>query len=256
MTKEYFPHDYGARLSLRSIRKDFGLQGLGFYWCFVEILHEEGGYIKESDLDSIAYDLQVTPELCYAITHNYDLFTVKKGKIFSGRVLRNIKKREEISEARKKAANERWGARRAQETESQSKSEVQEQSEDEEDFSEGVNFYIEQVKTRCDKWHEEIKSKGTGGSFFFTSPAIIVKQRLTNLFDLIKTKQQQKINGQPIDTLEIMKTIVYFFTSEEKRMCLYNLIIEVDEKAASGEIKNKQNYLVSTLFNTAKMNGA
>ena len=45
MSKEYFPHDYGARLSLRGIRKDFGLQGLGFYWCFVEILHEEGGYI-------------------------------------------------------------------------------------------------------------------------------------------------------------------------------------------------------------------
>lgn len=44
MSKEYFPHDYGARLSLRGIRKDFGLQGLGFYWCFVEILHEEGGY--------------------------------------------------------------------------------------------------------------------------------------------------------------------------------------------------------------------
>ena len=47
----------------------------------------------EKDLDNIAYDLQVEPELCYAITHNYDLFTVKKGKICSERVLRNIKKR-------------------------------------------------------------------------------------------------------------------------------------------------------------------
>ena len=108
MSKEYFPHDYGARLSLRGIRKDFGLQGLGFYWCFVEILHEEGGYIMEKDLDNIAYDLQVEPELCYAITHNYDLFTVKKGKICSERVLRNIKKRAEISAARQKAARDRW----------------------------------------------------------------------------------------------------------------------------------------------------
>ena len=83
MTKEYFPHDYCARLSLRGIRKDYGLEGLGFYWCFVEMLHEEGGYIKEDELDNIAYDLQVNPELCRAVTHNYDLFTVKKGKIYS-----------------------------------------------------------------------------------------------------------------------------------------------------------------------------
>ena len=46
--KEYFPHDYGARSKLVDVRKDYGLEGLGFYWCVIEILHEEGGYIKES----------------------------------------------------------------------------------------------------------------------------------------------------------------------------------------------------------------
>ena len=90
MSNEYFPHDYGARLSLRAVRKDYGLQGVGFYWCFVEILHEEDGYIKESDIVNIAYDLQVDAEMCEAIIRNYDLFTIKKGKIFSDRVLRNI----------------------------------------------------------------------------------------------------------------------------------------------------------------------
>ena len=54
MSKEYFPHDFAARLSLRDVRKDFGMVGVGVYWCIVEILHEEGGYIKENDLAGIA----------------------------------------------------------------------------------------------------------------------------------------------------------------------------------------------------------
>lgn len=83
MAKEYFPHDYCARLTLREIRKDYGLEGLGFYWCFVEMLHEEGGYIKETELESIAYDLRVSIDLVQAVIRNYDLFVIKKGKISS-----------------------------------------------------------------------------------------------------------------------------------------------------------------------------
>lgn len=265
MSKEYFPHDYGARLSLRGIRKDFGLQGLGFYWCFVEILHEEGGYIKESDLDNIAYDLQVAPELCYAITHNYDLFTVKKGKICSERVLRNIKKRAEISAARQKAARDRWDNSPPPEEQKPEPLPVPVLPDDEaeersraadENFESGVEFYTDQVNMRCDMWEDELKEKGTSAFDLFSSPPAIIKPRLTSLFELIKGKRQQKINGQTVGTLEVMQAVVDFFTSDEKRWALYNLIIEVDEKAASGEIKNKQNYLVSALYNAAKMNGA
>lgn len=264
MSKEYFPHDYGARLSLRGIRKDFGLQGLGFYWCFVEILHEEGGYIKESDLDNIAYDLQVAPELCYAVTHNYDLFTVKKGKIFSERVLRNIKKRAEISAARKRAASERWSSQPPEEHEPEpppvpalhDDGEEERAQAADENFESGVEFYTDQINMRCDMWEDELKKKGTSAFDLFSSPPAIIKPRLTSLFELIKGKRQQKINGQTVGTLEVMQAVVDFFTSDDKRWALYNLIIEVDDKAASGEIKNKQNYLVSALYNAAKMNGA
>ena len=211
MSKEYFPHDYGARLSLRGIRKDLGLQGLGFYWCFVEILHEEGGYIKESDLDNIAYDLQVAPELCYAVTHNYDLFTVKKGKIFSERVLRNIKKRAEISAARKRAANERWGSPPPEEHEPEPppvpalpdvEAEERAQATDE-NFERGVEFYTDQINMRCDMWADELKKEGTSAFDLFSSPPAIIKPRLTSLFELIKGKRQQKINGQTVGTLEV-----------------------------------------------------
>lgn len=267
MSKEYFPHDYGARLSLRGIRKDFGLKGLGFYWCFVEILHEEGGYIKESDLDNIAYDLQVEPELCYAVTHNYDLFSVKKGKIFSERVLRNIKKRAEISAARKRAASERWSSpppeeheperaeRREAETTPEREPSLEEPSEEDDDFQKGVKFYYDCLERRTEIWLDEDAAEG-GTSALFSSPADNVRQKIENLFDLIKGKKYQKINGVDVKTLDVMQAIIGFFRNKDTRWQLYMLLYEVDEKAEKGEIKNKQNYLVSTLYNAAKMSGA
>ncbi len=57
--KQYFPHDYGARAKLADMRIDFGLEGVGFYWCLVEYLHEEGGSIKESRIKGIAYELRI-----------------------------------------------------------------------------------------------------------------------------------------------------------------------------------------------------
>lgn len=264
MSKEYFPHDYGARLRLRGIRKDFGLQGLGFYWCFVEILHEEGGYIKESDLDNIAYDLQVAPELCYAVTHNYDLFIVKKGKIFSERVLRNIKKRAEISAARKRAASERWSSQSPEEhvpeplpvPDLSDEYEEDRKREEDENFKRGVEFYTDQINMRCNMWVDQLKEKGVDAFDLFTSPPEIIRPRILGLFDLIKGKRQQIINGQTVETLEVMEAVVDFFRGDDKQWVLYNLIIDVDDKAARGEIKNKQNYLVSALYNAAKMNGA
>lgn len=266
MSKEYFPHDYGARLSLRGIRKDFGLQGLGFYWCFVEILHEEGGYIMEKDLDNIAYDLQVAPELCYAVTHNYDLFTVKKGKIFSERVLRNIKKRAEISAARKRAASERWGSPSPEEHESEhaekhgaetvSERELSaEETAEEDDFQKGVKFYYDYLERQVEIWLDEDTAEG-GTVALLSSPADNVRQKIENLFDLIKGKKYQKINGVDVKTLDVMQAIVSFFRNKDTRWQLYMLLYEVDEKAEKGEIKNKQNYLVSALYNAAKMNGA
>lgn len=266
MSKEYFPHDYGARLSLRGIRKDFGLQGLGFYWCFVEILHEEGGYIKENDLDNIAYDLQVEPELCYAVTHNYGLFSVKKGKIFSERVLRNIKKRAEISAARKRAASERWGSPPPKEHEPEHVERYEaetvperelsaEETAEEDDFQKGVKFYYDCLERQAEIWLDEDAAEG-GTSALFSSPADNVRQKIENLFDLIKGKKCQKINGVEVKTLDVMQAIIGFFRNKDTRWQLYMLLYEVDEKAEKGEIKNKQNYLVSALYNAAKMSGA
>lgn len=203
MQKEYFPHDYGARLSLRGIRKDFGLQGLGFYWCFVEILHEEGGYIKESDLDNIAYDLQVAPELCYAVTHNYDLFTVKKGKIFSERVLRNIKKRAEISAARKRAASERWGSPPPEEHEPEPPpalpdDEAEERKrEADENFESGVEFYTDQINMRCDMWEDELEKREQARLTSFPRRPQSLSRGLRACLSSLRESVSRKSTGRP-----------------------------------------------------------
>lgn len=263
MSKEYFPHDYGARVSLRGIRKDYGLQGVGFYWCFVEMLHEEGGYIKEDDLENIAYDLQVEPELCRAITHNYDLFVVKKGKIYSDRVLRNIKKRAEISAARKTAANQRWSQSEKECDEpppvaSSERVETENEISDEEqeNFEDGVKFYKEQLQMRLAQWDEEELKKYEHDTFaLLNSPVNEIRCLLENVFDMVKGKRTQRINGQSVDTLEFMKAIMCLFRDDASRTSLLNVIGEVNEKVARGEVKNKQNYLISALYNTAKLIG-
>ena len=89
--QDYFSHDYHARDHLRDVRKDFGLEGYGLYWCIVEILHEQGGSIKETDIAPIAYDLRADEDMLKAILYNYGMFQVKKGYVYSERVIDNLK---------------------------------------------------------------------------------------------------------------------------------------------------------------------
>ena len=78
---------------------------------------------------------------------------------------------------------------------------------------------------------------------------------LENLFDLIKHKKTQRINGQSVSTLDFMSAIIGLLRNDNTQAELINVISEVNEKEARGEIKNKQNYLISALYNKAKLNG-
>ncbi len=263
MSNEYFPHDYGARLSLRGVRKDFGLEGLGFYWCFVEILHEEGGYVKETDIENIAYDLQIKPEICEGVIRNYDLFTIKKGKIWSERVLKNIKKRADISAARKNAADARWKSGEFEPPQEQQGSDTpprrreqvakEEQpaidTDEQEWLKNQVAWFRNIIKERCQEWADE----ETDAFAILSNPCFNVEQLLNNIIDEIADKKTLKINNRYIDTVKFLESLVSFFRNEDTRQELYNAIIEVEEKCNKGEIKNKQNYLISTLYNKVQM---
>ena len=255
MSNEYFPHDYGARLSLRGVRKDYGLEGLGFYWCFVEILHEEGGYVKESDIENIAYDLQVRPELCDALIRNYDLFVIKKGRIYSERVLKNIKKRADISAARKNAADARW-KNEEQGEESvkptvlpQKPAEEQfENKEQWESFEAAVKWYRDIIDEHFQEWADTSTTFSPEFDMSFTA-----RELINNILDEISEKKTLKINNRNIDTIKFLESLLKFFSNKQRKDELVQAIYEVEDKCAKGEVKNKQNYLISTLWNKAQM---
>lgn len=257
MSKEYFPHDYGARLSLRAIRKDFGLEGVGFYWCFVEMLHEEGGYIKENDIENIAYDLQTRSELADAIIRNYDLFTIKKGKIYSERVLKNIKKRAEISAARKNAAESRWKSGESEESSSPPKhitpapKPIEEQFEDKqqwESFEAAIKWYRDIIENHFEEWSNTAETFSASFDNSFT-----MRELINNILDEVAAHKTLKINNRNIDTIKFLESLNKFFMNEQKRDELVQAVYEVEDKYQKGEVKNKQNYLISTLWNKAQM---
>lgn len=273
--KQYFPHDYGARAKLADMRIDFGLEGVGFYWCLVEYLHEEGGSIKESRIKGIAYELRIDPEKADAIIHNYGLFVIKKGKITSDRVTENLKKRAEISAARRGAASSRWDRRggktegdqggegqkperkvsETDDTESAPKTklyihDVDDESSDE--YLEKAQWYKQWIRERIEKMPDEMKDLDSINASYLWE----VQSYIENLMQLIPDDQPLTINGAKVDTGEFWDAISHFFRNDNTIQELWEAIQSVEQKCFRGEVHNKQNYMISTLYNTAKMSGA
>ena len=108
---EYFSHDYHARddIKLKKLFATDGLQGLGAYWCIVEMLYEQNGRIELDNIPVIAYDLRVETDLIMRVVKKYGLFDFDKKYFYSESILRRIKIRDEKSEKARLSANARWG---------------------------------------------------------------------------------------------------------------------------------------------------
>ncbi len=272
--KQYFPHDYGARAKLADMRIDFGLEGVGFYWCLVEYLHEEGGSIKESRIKGIAYELRIDPEKADAIIHNYGLFVIKKGKITSDRVTENLKKRAEISAARREAASSRWDRR----SQGGGKSESEQDSEQEPEkkvvqkattepveknslyvnddgeieYISKAESYKRWIKDRIEKMPDELNGLDEINSSYLWD----VQSYIENLMQMLPDDQPLTINGTKVSTGDFWDAVSHFFRNNDTLRELWDAIQSVEQKCFRGEVHNKQNYMISTLYNTAKMSGA
>ena len=107
---EYFSHDYNARnsLALKKISRKYGLEGIGLYWCLIEILFENDGKISEESLSDIAYDLRVDENTITALLDDCDTFERAGGFITSEMVVDRLNIRKEKSEKARQSANKRW----------------------------------------------------------------------------------------------------------------------------------------------------
>ena len=102
----YFKHDYGARNDPKLIRikRNFGYEGLGIYWCFVEIIYENKGELTLEELEDacfdLNYDLEKGKSICQ-IAFNID----ENGIITSNRITQDLLKQQDISKKRSEAGS-------------------------------------------------------------------------------------------------------------------------------------------------------
>jgi hypothetical protein len=109
-TSYYFSHDYNARndRKLMKLRFKMKMQGIGIYWCLVEMLYEEGGKISFSDIPTISEELRIKEGLIDQVLTSFDLFENDGNFFWSNSVKRRLDKRLEKSEKAKESASHRW----------------------------------------------------------------------------------------------------------------------------------------------------
>ena len=113
----YITHDFGARNDpkLMDLQMDMGGQGLGIFWCLVEMLWENGGTIP-ANYKSIAFALRwCKPSEVEKVVTGYGLFEVADGAISShsasARINEMRTKFGARSESNRRASAARWGKR-------------------------------------------------------------------------------------------------------------------------------------------------
>lgn len=111
MIKEYFSHDYDScnDPQLAAMVGEFKAEGYGIYWRIIELLHKEGGYLAFDMVSftaisrSIDSDVETVKNLIQKSIDVYKLFFLRNKKFSSKRVLKNLRKREDIKSVRSKA---------------------------------------------------------------------------------------------------------------------------------------------------------
>ena len=111
MSKEtfYFGHDYNARTDRKMVNviMKHGLEGIGLYWCLVEMLYEEGGYLP-FEYERISFELRIEIDKIKSVIHDFELFQFDTEKFWSNSVIERLKIRCDKSEKARESINKRW----------------------------------------------------------------------------------------------------------------------------------------------------
>lgn len=108
--KEFFSHDYNSRSDpkLQKLQMKLGLKGIGAYWCIVEMLYEEGGYLPLTEYERITFELRTEYDFIKSVIQDYDLFKNDGIKFWSESAIDRLKLRSEKSEKARQSINKRW----------------------------------------------------------------------------------------------------------------------------------------------------
>ena len=110
----YLTHDIGARNDpkLVKVQMEMGGQGLGIYWCLVEMLWENDGYLP-FDSATLAFSLRwASSEDVQKVLTKFGLFENDGEKVWSPSALGRINHKKKVSEI-KAGAGRRGGLQKA-----------------------------------------------------------------------------------------------------------------------------------------------
>jgi hypothetical protein len=115
---EYFTHDFKARHDPKIINliMRHGMTGVGIYWCLIEMLHEEGGYISLSECERIAFELRTDIDKIKSVIYDFELFKNDDKIMYSESALLRIEIRKNKSTKASESANARWDKAKAMRT--------------------------------------------------------------------------------------------------------------------------------------------
>ena len=86
------------------------MEGVGLFWCLVEMLYEDGGKLKINEIENYADSLNVKPELIWKIIDKkFALFCKNRTYFLHGVVIERLRKIHEKRTTNTRAANIRWG---------------------------------------------------------------------------------------------------------------------------------------------------
>ena len=111
----YFPHDFGARNDpkLINLQMEMGGTGIGLYWCIIEMIWEQGGYLGAS-YRSIAYRIRwATEDEVRRVIEDFDLFMHDNNLIWSPSLLSRMDAIEDKSTKRREAGRKGGFAKKA-----------------------------------------------------------------------------------------------------------------------------------------------
>jgi len=100
----YFSHDSNARNDLKMVklRRLCGLEGIGLFWCVVEMLREADRYKLSIDvISSICFELRVDEKI-FENLFECELLKKNGSYFYTESLLKRMKKREKISKIRAK----------------------------------------------------------------------------------------------------------------------------------------------------------
>lgn len=184
MAKEsfYFKHDYGARNDKKMVNllKKEGLEGVGIYWCVVEMLYEEGGTLMLDDCEGIAFALRSHASRIKKVVCSYELFRNDGTKFWSESVNKRLQDREMIADRNRKNAQIGWEKKKHDAT----------------GMRPSTLIKGEERKEKEIKGEERIRNIGAG-DFFVCIPSKYLNEKSLRIYDLseyfTETQQMEQI---------------------------------------------------------------